>query len=107
MVPPNTCDSRWYVPTNAGRGVGQIRLNNTNLCLQQDNAASPNVVLNTCQGLASENWIAHLIPGTAHVTYSYQNQYTHGCLNDDYYIKYLNVANCNDAADQLFQFPFL
>jgi len=115
MVSPNTCAtnnpaSTWFFPAKGA--TGQIRLAGTGLCLQQDDQDSPNIVLAKCglpdgQGGAAEEWISHLNSDSGDaVYYAFQNEYTKGCLNDDYYVKSMNVADCNDATDQIWEFPF-
>ena len=96
--------SSLFTPTTRS-GTAQMRLAGTNLCLTQDNGYAPNVVLNTCKGLARQEWIPRFIPGGTFVEYSYQNEYTKNCLNDDYFLHELNAATCNDGADQIFFFP--
>lgn len=88
----------WFYPN--GTTAGQIRLSGTNDCLRQDNAAgNPNVILYPCQGMVSEEWIPRQL---GEANWSFQNQDTKGCLNDDYYTHYINVASCNDGPDEVF-----
>lgn len=101
-------NSAYFYPTNA-KSDGQIRQYGTNLCLRQDNAAgNPNVILYPCQGMVSEEWkpsstyIISNVTGNEILVWSFQNVDTKGCLNDDYYTGYLNVASCNDGPDQYF-----
>ena len=99
--------SAWFHPVNS---KGQIRLDGTNLCLQQDNGATPDLILNTCglpqgKGGASEDWIPTIIPFTQWPEFTYQNYYTKACLNDDYYTGFMDSATCNDGSDQIWQSP--
>ena len=110
MVATNKCNSAFHFPT---AGPGQISLNGTKLCLQQDNAADPDLVLATCglapdRGGAAETWIPHLIPASNYpATYSFQNSDTKYCLNDDYYLDEMTATDCNGGADEIWEFPGL
>src|ERR1700728_1094902 len=104
MVAPNKASSTFFVPTT-DTGTAQIRLSGTDNCLTQENGDTPNIVLDKCQGLARQEWFPRFISGEQFSTYSYQNQYTSDCLNDDYFQKYIDAATCNDGTDELMWFP--
>src|ERR1700727_1500682 len=96
--------SAFFVPTTK-TGTAQIRLQGTDNCLTEEKADTPNIILNHCQGLARQGRFPRNIPGETFTTYSYQNQYTSDCMNDDYFQHYLDAATCNDGTDELMWFP--
>jgi hypothetical protein len=98
VIMSNSAEDGWFVPQAAGV-AGQIRLYNVQECMQQDNAASPNLELEACQGKAAEEWTS-VADGNG--TFSFVNKYTSGCLNDDVYTGYLDVAPCNYGTNEDF-----
>ena len=88
--------SLFYIPA-PGSGSGQIRLDGSSLCLQQDAAESNDIILEPCAGKAAEEWEPEAVTGGT----AYVNEYTDDCLNDDYYTGVMNGAECNYGTDEL------